>query len=330
MAELQSQFLKFHEVIKTDFENNNELRERRDRLLKRLQDELKKAHPDNTLSFSFIDQGSYDLKTGVHPLRDEHYDIDTGILFNTLRDTYEPVALKQEVYKILNTLYEGNVEMKKPCLRINFNTTESPPYHIDLAIYTREKNTDNASDNTLFLAKGYPGISKEKQIWEESEPCRLRQELNKKFPDALDREQFVRMVRYLKRWKDFNFKSSGLGKPSGIALTACCYNLFYPVKRLAYNTYTKQYSYTYNDLEALLLLVDNIINTFSRSNKISVHLPVTPYNNLFEKMNHSQMIVFKALLINLKNQLEQALEDTQTVNASLLLKRVFGDEFPCC
>jgi len=66
---LQSPFMKFHEAILLKrFDENAELREKRDRILKRLRDNL-------SVTFEPFNQGSYSMGTGIKPL-DGDYDID--------------------------------------------------------------------------------------------------------------------------------------------------------------------------------------------------------------------------------------------------------------
>ena len=62
--------------------------------------------------------------------------------------------------------------------------------------------------------------------------------------------------------------------------------------------------------------------------KISVKLPVAPYNNLFEKMTDNQMLTFKQKLETLKTALENASADVLISTACTRLVKVFGDDFP--
>jgi hypothetical protein len=89
MANLQSQFNKFHDAIKIDFDGNQPLRDKRDLIVKNLRDGLKKIfYPNYPPTFSSFNQGSYDLHTGVEALSGEDYDIDVGIIFNFSKSEY--------------------------------------------------------------------------------------------------------------------------------------------------------------------------------------------------------------------------------------------------
>jgi len=63
-------------------------------------------------------------------------------------------------------------------------------------------------------------------------------------------------------------------------------------------------------------------------NKISVKLPVQPYNELFEKMSDNQMASMKNKLINLRDILNIASNASYTTTACSELRKVFGVDFP--
>lgn len=328
MADLQTQFNKFHETIKIDFEGNKPLREKRDMILAELRAGLKKQYPTNTPTFKDFVQGSYDLATGVEPLQGEDYDIDVGLDFNLTTDQVKPVDLKEIIYNILNSVAKRTVVIKRPCVRVQYHNAGEVAYHIDLAIYTHGKDYWGKMNDTLYIAKGYSGSAADRKIWEISEPYQLKELIKSKISDNSDREQFRRVIRYLKRWKDYNFSSTGTERPTGIALTAFCYNLFTIEKDRLYNPSTGTYYYKYNDLRALSKVVNGIIGCFSWNNKISVKLPVKPYNDLFEKMSDNQMLNFKTKLQSFKTTLETASNDTLISTACTRLIKIFGSDFP--
>ena len=322
MADLQTQFNKFHEAIKIDFDGNKPLRDKRDIILNALRAGLKKKYPTNTPTFDSFNQGSYDLGTGVEPLGSDDYDIDVGIVFNIAKANNDPLAVKQLVFEILDAAYSRKVKIRRPCVRVQYHQAGEKAYHVDLAIYARGKSFLGDLNGDLYIAKGKPELPTEK-LWEVSEPYRLKELIKSRISDDADREQFRRVIRYLKRWKSFNSYLVGNGKPTGIALTACCYNHFTIEKDYLYG----QNSYKYNDLRALQKIVDSIIGMYSWSNKIEVKLPVEPYNNLFIKMSEAQMLTLKKQLEVLKSTLNNASTDTQTTMACMRLRGVFGD-FP--
>ena len=325
MANIQTQFNNFHNTIKVDFDDNQPLRDKRDLIVGNLKDGLRKLFPINTPTFKFFNQGSYDLATGVQPLSGQDYDIDVGVIFNFSRKTYKPVQVKEWVYKALNT-GSRTVEIKRPCVRIQYQLNGAKWFHVDLAIYSTDK--DYLGNEVNHIAKGFIGSSEDKKIWEISEPFRLKELLKSKIANSSDREQFRRIIRYLKRWKDYNSSSTVAGRPTGIALTACCYNLFTPQKDYVYNSYTNSYAYQYSDQRALQNVVSGIIGMFTWNNKISVELPVQPYNDLFEKMSDTQMLIMKTKMIALRDVLIDASNEALTLNACIKLKKAFGSDFP--
>lgn len=325
MEKIQSQFIKFHDAIRIDFDGSQPLRDKRDLVVGDLRDGLKRVFYPYTPSFSYFNQGSYDLATGVQPILGEDYDIDVGIVFNFSKNSHRPVQVKEWVYHALNTVAARTVEIKRPCVRVQYHKNAAKWFHVDLAIYS----TDNYWGNEVnHIAKGFIGSSEDKKIWELSEPFKLKELLKSKITDRSDREQFRRIVRYLKRWKSYNFSSTVTGRPTGIALTACCYDLFTPQKDYVYSSY----NYQYNDLKALHNVVTGMIGMFTWNNQISVKLPVQPYNDLFEKMTNNQMLSLKEKLLVLRDTLSSAwfsaVNELDPLSACVKLQKVFGHDFP--
>ena len=57
-------------------------------------------------------------------------------------------------------------------------------------------------------------------------------------------------------------------------------------------------------------------------------LPVAPKNDIFEKMTNKQMDDFKDKLTTLKKSLIEAHKEVDPVEACIILRKVFGDDFP--
>ena len=323
MANVQTYFNKFDNTIRRSYDDNSILREKRDLLLGDLRDGLRRHAQNQNVSiprFEHFNQGSYAIGTGIEPLPGEDYDIDVGLIFHLSKDDYSSVEVKQWVYEALNT---GNrtVEYKRPCVRVQYHRAGTELYHVDLAIYA--ENPSNW-DNRIYLAKGFPGSGAENRVWEIAEPKRLIDIFQQKFQYQDDRDQFRRIIRYLKRWKDVNFSANGNGRPTGIAITACALNWFQIGARFNPSD-GKNY---YDDLTALKNLAQAIINRFTWSGRMTVNLPVPPNNNLFEKMSDRQMRNFKSRLEAFRDSLSQVEQTVETLTACHLLQEVFGDDFP--
>jgi len=320
---LQTEFNKFHEAIKLhDKDDNQDLRDKRDML----EDELKtyfkkKAEKEGKARITFVleNQGSYSMGTGNKSIDVGDYDIDVMILFNIDANDYTPVEVKKWVFEALSRS-NRTVEYMKPCVRVQYFKDGEELYHVDLALYANANE-----DEKTYISKGKPTSASEDKFWELSQPKELKKKINGKYNDEHDSKQFKRSIRYLKRWKDLKFRNTKSGKPTGIALTALAYNLFNPqIDRNPFDS-----SISPNDLESLKKLVSSIIGEFSIwNNKISVKLPVEPYNDLFEKMTNVQQETFKDKLDILEQALVDATNEPDPHEASKILQKVFGDDFP--
>ena len=324
MANVQTYFNKFHGAIGRSYDDNSILRDKRDLLLADLRDGLRKYAEKHNVAiqrYQHFNQGSYAMGTGIEPLSGEDYDIDVGLTFHISASDYSPVEVRQWVYEALNS---GNrtVEYKRPCVRVQYHRRGEEIYHVDFAVYSGK---DCNWDNQTYLAKGFLGSAPENQVWEISEPHGLLEAFQQKFPNEGDRNQFRRVIRFLKRWKDENFTAEGNARPTGIAITGCAMNWFQV--GTVYNRFDgKRY---YDDLTALKNLAQSIIYQFGYWNtRISVHLLVPPRNDLFEKMSDRQMGNFKSKLEGLVVYLTEAAAASDTASACNALQCVFGDDFP--
>ncbi len=323
MANVQTYFNKFDEKIRRSYDDNSVLRDKRDLLLRDLRQGLQRyaqEHGVRIPRFEHFNQGSYAIGTGIEPLPGEDYDIDVGLEFHLSKNDYSPVKVKEWVYEALNT---GNrtVEYKRPCVRVQYHRAGEVLYHVDLAVYSGSASN---WDNQTYLAKGFPGSGAENRIWDVAKPKRLLEIFRQKFQYQGDQNQFRRVIRFLKRWKDVNFLANGNERPTGIAISACALKWFQIKSR--YNLPDGQYYY--DDLTALKNLTQVIINQFMWTRCMSVTLPVPPYNDLFEKMSDKQMGNFKSSLETLRDTLDQIELTVDTLTSCQLLQGVFGDDFP--
>ena len=322
MADVQKQFETFHDEIKLkQFDENQTLREKRDIVLDKLKTRLKAIFEEKdepVPTYQTFDQGSYKMGTGVIPL-DSDFDIDVGVSFNVYKDDYpDPVEVKEWVYDALSG-HTKKVDMRRPCVTVFYQKGDEPVYHVDLAIYSDESCNP---DGKKYLAKGKLNSSDDNKCWEISEPQKLANTVGDKHSGD-DKKQFVRVIRYLKRWKDYSFSSNGNAAPIGIGLTIAAYMWFAPNKVL---TDIVSVTYKYNDLQATRRVVSEMLNNFS--DRLRVYLPVEPYSDLFEKMTDNQMASLKEKLGNLLEALDSAIDEVDPVKACETLKKVFGDDFP--
>ncbi len=324
MSLVQDQFYEFHRNIKLDLEDHQELIKKRDTMIKEIRNYLKKKSEDeksDLITFSEFNQGSYSMGTGVAPINDDQdHDIDVGLLFDISKDDYNPVEVKKWVFEALDSKQFRTVEWKKPCIRVQYFEEGTPRFHLDFAVYSAPGK--NYGSKT-YLAKGKPESPKEQKKWEESEPKKLKDLVESKFQDTESRKQFKRGIRYCKRWRDNKFNSVN-GRPTGIAFTALALKGFVSKTRDYFTNDEK-----IDDLDAMIYFIDFIIKQFSwLDGRISVELPVLPYNNLFVKMTDNQCKDFKERLQNLLANLKKAKDESDPHEACKILKREFGDDFP--
>lgn len=322
---LQSYFNEFHEKIKLiDTDENTQLRDKRDLLLDEIRAYLKKKSEADEkkalITFQPENQGSYSMGTGIKPIGDNDYDIDVMLLCNISKDDYTPTEVKKWVFEALNKS-QRTVEYKKPCVRVQYHEKGDIAFHVDFACYANS-NTDGKA----YLSRGKPTSKPEEIKWELSDPKELKNKINNKYSNPEESKQFKRVIRYIKRWKDFQFQNTVDGKPTGIAITALAYNGFVPCFDIdAFSSEKKP-----NDFFATKKFIQYFINQFDWLDNITVKLPVLPYNDLFEKMkkNQNQTKILKKKLKNIKDSFDEAERETDPVEACKILQKEFGEDFP--
>lgn len=312
MAAIQTQFDQFHSSIKLgESDEKANLRAKRDTLIGALAARL----PDDVPDFETFHQGSYSMHTGVRPL-DGNYDIDIGVVFDCTRDAYpDPVLLKRKIRDALAT-HGRTVNIRRPCVTVNYIRGGEIDYHVDLAIYAKR------ADGFLDLAKGKEHSTAENRVWEASDPKQLTELICTRFEGA-EVKQYRRCIRYLKRWRQVRFSSGG---PLSIALTVAAYRWFKP-----YQTPNG----TMVDIVAVLDWVNTMLRHFAYVltsegfyPRLTITLPTTPYSDLMQAMTKLQMENFKMELEGLRDALQAAYEETLPEEAAKKLVKVFGDDFP--
>jgi hypothetical protein len=323
MAKLQKQMTSFHDKIRLKgFEENQDLRDKKKVLLDALDANLNKDEKDPKLTNSAFNQGSYAMHTGVKPLhKADDYDIDIGIKFDLNADDHadyidNPVSLKKRVKKALD-IPQRTVNIKGPCVTVQYLKNDVNQYHVDLAIY---KETERNSDH-LDLARGKENSSEDNRSWDENDPKGLIQNINNRFPGEEkieERKQMRRCARYLKRWRERQFSS---GAPTSIALTSAGYHWFTP-----YIEYIIGGSRIPNDQIALRDLVSTILLQKS-GDRIEIQLPAFPHADLLAGMTDIQMETFIKKLDELETALNESITLACPHEAAKKLQKQFGVEF---
>jgi hypothetical protein len=90
---------------------------------------------EDTPTFTWFNQGSYEMGTGIKPAVSGDYDIDVGIIFDINHSEHDPVDVKTWVTDALEG-HTKKVDMRRPCVTVFYQRDDEPIYHVDLAIYS--------------------------------------------------------------------------------------------------------------------------------------------------------------------------------------------------
>lgn len=304
-AALQNAFDRFHKRIRHEqFGERDLLRERRETLQERLKQAL-----DTALRPRLFQQGSYALQTGVKPSTAAGFDLDLGLILQCSRSAFaSPVEAKQELRDVLRH-GRRQVRVRRSCVTVEYKDKTFGEYHVDLAVYVQEP------DGKLYLAKGKEHSGAEYITWERASPEELTQLLNSKF-EGDEVAQFRRCVRYLKRWKQFNFTTRA---PYSIALTVAAFYWFQPSMRGFLDEQP-------DDLAALQTMTGNMLGAI-RKGRLQVRLPSPPHSDLLERLEGAQMDAFLERLAQLHQALSEARDNASAEAAVEVLAGQFGPDF---
>lgn len=313
---IQNEFLNFHDRIRLDYDVKAELAEKRDILLQILRDS------DRLPGFDEYNQGSYGMYLGVEPTDDREYDIDVGLRFNVNKSDYEPMDIKNIIADILSNHTDYGAVIKKPCVTVTYKKDGEATYHVDLVTYLYEDHEDKQSQ--LYLAHGKENKPDDIK-WEKADPVGLVDYINGKIEKGDQRNQFRRVVRYIKRWKNRRFISTGHAEPTSIGITLIAVDYFTAKKG--------------DDLEALLHVAKCIQSLFCVEKyedgrwlyRIKYPMPVSlkfeSNTDAFEKMTDVQMTDFKEKLEKLIRDLEAVQSEVDEVEQCKKLHKIFGEDF---
>ena len=313
---LQKEFLDFSDRIKLDYGTKKELADKRDILIKILQDS------DRLPSFSHFNQGSYGMYLGTEPVNGREYDIDVGLKFHISKEDYEPMDIKNIIADVLKNHTDYGTAVKNPCVTVTYKKYGEAAYHVDLVTYAYEDCEDDNSQ--LYLARGKDSTPDE-ITWEKSDPEGLLDYISDSVPQGSVRDQFRRIVRYLKRWKHLRFSSNGHAEPASIGITLIAADNFIEYKD--------------NDLEALLYIVKSILKLFVATKyendrwlyRIKYSMPsILSFSNntdVFGKMTDVQMTDFKDRLEKLEKDLQAVKDEVDEVEQCKMLQKIFDSDF---
>ena len=308
MANVQGQFELFHKNIRTYYEINQTLREKKDIIVRRVKKHLEKNHRPQCTEFI---QGSYKMKVGICAVEGLEYDIDVGLRFSFDESAHASTTVRGWVFEAVDGHTE-KVEEKPSCIRVVY----ADGYHVDLVAYAW---WDDDRDQEQYR------LAHESNGWRAADPPGLVQHVRdarKPFADTSDTatqtDQFRRVARYLKRWNDRAMPFESKDKPSGIALVLL-------LEEHLKNSKTS-WDGTSDDRAALEQVAEAAEKTVGR---ISIAKPTPEYEDLFGGISEKGMTDLKKRFGELRQALVDAKNASDVQTACKRLKEVLGDDFPC-
>lgn len=275
-------------------------------------------------------QGSLAVDTGIIPL-DGDYDIDRAIVITKGSSPDNPVEAKKVVKRVLTNHGFKQQRIKIPCVTADYQNND---FHIDLVIYRK-----NLWGN-YQLAVGKEHSDEYNRSWNDAEPRDLIDWIKSRDnPFALlfdltqaEKSQFYRLVRYIKRWRDFKYTSeTERKKVYSIALTIMFKESFKPC--------VNDDTGLADDHTALKNTLTEILNEKNyfqyqgdEKYKVIVHLPVTPNNDIFNshaKLNGTSIgTSLRYRMAKLLEELKKVDDVESETEKCGILRKQFGEDFP--
>jgi hypothetical protein len=303
MANVQKQFEQFHENIRTDYETNEGLRDKRDILIGLVERSLQKT---GRPSFERLMQGSYIMRTGVMPVAEKEYDIDVGLRFKIKDSDYSADEVRKWVFEAVAD-HTRDTELKGPCVRVRY----AAGYHVDLVAYAWWKDDSNVGHYKLAHKRG----------WVDADPKTLISQVDKaqdKYrgtDGTTQTTQLRRVIRYLKRWDDVWQTEETDAKPSGLAYTLLCID-----------SLQRTESYDGKPDDRLALHAWTAIAC--RQSRLIAKKPTPEYEDMFGRISNADMEALKDRLGVMRDALAAAGDEPDPVAACEKLCAVFGPDFP--
>lgn len=281
----------------------------------------------------FYIQGSRSYKTLNSPCTTppQHSDIDDGVYLplSVMREETSPklaIALFFDaVVDVLGPICAERgwkTESKDTCIRV----TISPYAHIDLPLYVIPDTLflliksnmesrgqvvfDGAINSERDTWKTLPSdkilLADRKQGWRKSDPMAMKNWFKRECQDK-GPDQLIRVVRYLKAFRDKQWEDKG---PSSILLMAMACPLFEPVDK--------------RDDRALL----NVVKGIPAALQNGVISPIDPEASLTAHMPKEAIADAVAQFQIFADHLEGAINSPDAETAYIWLHRMLGDRFP--
>ncbi|ENC6707677.1 nucleotidyltransferase [Vibrio harveyi] len=313
---VQTHFIKFHNKIKLTRESVDyrDAREKDSSILSQVRTAFCSA------GYPIIDdflQGSFSTNTAIQSL-DGDFDIDRAVVVDFDKAPDDPVTAKRKVKEVLDNRGFRNAKIKNPCVTADYASLN---LHIDIPIYAK-------SGESYKLALGKANSTSVNRKWSDSDPKGLRNWINDTSSYTTSpndtQQQFIRLVRYIKRWRDHKFSADVRRKVYSIGLTVIIKQCFQP----CFDQEGKP-----DDLRALKETVDRILSSGYfylvgvSKYKISVLLPVTPRMDIFANSSSDTGTQLQNKFVNLQTKLGEVQSEVDEGKQCEILNKLFGDDF---
>ena len=314
---IQAHFDKFHDKIKLG---------RKDDAYKKARDRDDSIKADVKTAFNeegypvvadFI-QGSLKTHTGIVPISGD-YDIDRSLVIDEEEAPGNPVTPKKKALDVLENRGFKNAKIKKPCVTADYARDN---VHIDFIIYKR-------SGDQHYLAVGKKNSDEYNREWSAADPHGLTDWINDDSRYGGDDSkailaQFRRLVRYLKRWRDVQFRETMAKKVFSIGLTVMV------KEQLQWSFSTEG---ARQDLQALSETVGMILDAgyFTEEEtgqyRVRVYLPTQPWRDIFDGSSLDTGTQLYNKLTRFKEKLDEAEGLSDEHEQCQILNKLFGDDF---
>lgn len=306
MADCNDLFRKFEREITLRPTEIKFLRKARTTLTNKIKNSF--SGKEHIPPIEFKVQGSFTMDTIIRPLNGE-FDIDLGIYFkfpSLDRDTWPtPQTVSKWVYDAVNGHTSIPPENKVTCVRVTYkpiNPKSEYGYHVDFPIYGEYEN---------FWENRYKviGLNDDRKWNQKSDPSAFGDWFDSKcLKNTGDRKQLIRIVKYLKAWKDF--QSSDIKMPSGIVLTILAAKNYVPKDR---------------DDVVLYKLLEEV--HFLLWWSFSIMKPTAPENDLVENYSDTRRQNFMNRLREFRDDAEKAISTEDNSEAAGIWRKHFGERF---
>jgi len=313
---IQSHFDSFHRRIKLtrQDERYKKARKRDDSITAAIKAAFKEA------GYAIIEDflvGSHAYGTAIVPL-DGDYDIDRALVIAADDAPDDPVGPKIATLNVLENRGFKNAKVKMPCVTADY---ASEAVHIDYPIY-------KVSSTQYHLAVGKKNSDAANRVWSGADPHGLIDWIRRRdhygFSADKKQEQFRRIQRYLKRWRDHQFSESTADTIYSIGMAVMAKEQFSP----SFNDEGFR-----QDLNALrgtvAAMLDASYFAYVSPGRytVTVQLPVEPWRDIFDGASVETGSQFRNKLQTMKNKLDEVADMDDERKQCKILNALFGDDF---